>query len=263
MDIEHISISRKSTFDQCTQLYKYKYHLRLPIGYEAPYFLYGKTVHKIIECFCRAKGKVPINDIMQEVLSGKMEIEPGKTATNLSIEYRRKLPKHIANFLKLTKYIGCEEGLVEWKFEYDLDPPHNRKVVGFIDRLVQRGNKFFILDYKTTQKGPFRKTKQTVISDLQLQCYARVVQREFNASADNIQVALFFVEDSELVSTKFTEQQLSQVEPLLLSTYKAIESLSPDNAYGNVQNHCKRCDYNAICPFYGNRKAIYDLGNYL
>ena len=44
MDIQHISVSRKQTWDTCQQQYKYKYHLKLTPEREQPeYFAYGKT----------------------------------------------------------------------------------------------------------------------------------------------------------------------------------------------------------------------------
>lgn len=104
--------------------------------------------------------------------------------------------------------------------------------------------------YANTQKGGWRKGPKDITSDLQLRCYARAVQRIYRAKAEDIKAALYYLEGAELVGAKFTQQSLDAVEQELLETYMAIQSMKPEEAYGNVGDHCRRCDYNKICPFY-------------
>jgi hypothetical protein len=67
MNIAHISISRKSVWEQCMLLYKYKYHLKTPSPIPEPeYFAYGKVVHRIAEEYCVQKGKVLMDEIARE-----------------------------------------------------------------------------------------------------------------------------------------------------------------------------------------------------
>jgi CRISPR/Cas system-associated exonuclease Cas4 (RecB family) len=252
MKINHISISRESTYLQCPQLYKYKYHLEIIPDEEAPHFFYGKIVHKIIENYTLGRGLVDINTITNSVLSGDIKLEHNSPTgrLNLPYQYNTKLPKHLTSFMKLTKQIGTE-GLVEWDFSFDLDPPNNRCLVGFIDRIIQKDGKIFILDYKTTKEGIWRKTRETIGQDLQLQAYAKVVQREWNVPAENIQAALFYLDDPvELISTGFTQKSLDTVEKRLLKVYKEIEKKDPEKVIGNTGEHCFRCSYSDICPFF-------------
>lgn len=250
MDIEHISVSRRQTFIDCPQKYKYRYHLKLlPEGPQPSYLTYGKTVHKVAEEYVRAAGLRTIDDVAKDVLNGAILLEENTPAPPLEGDYTRKFPEHLRHIANLTKQIGFD-GKLEHKFEFDLDPPNNRKLTGFIDRLIIRGEKYYILDYKTTKKGFWQKNNNTIKKDLQLRTYAKVVQKEFGAKAENIQAALYYLENPALVATRFTQEMLDTAEQELLETYKQIKEMSPDECYGRVSQQCARCDYKNICPFY-------------
>ncbi len=224
---------------------------------EPIYFLYGKIVHKIIEVFTKSKGLQNINEITKGVLGGNILLEeavgdtPGKKVTEpLPTDYANKLPIHLTNFMKLIKVIGLD-GEPEWKFDHDLDPPNSRLLTGVIDYHVKKPDSCLIVDYKTTKKNSsFRKTKTTIGSDLQLQCYARVAQKNFGYKANQITCALYFLDGPEFIPVQFSQETLDSVEKKLLAVYKEIENSDPDKVQGNVGNHCQRCDYLTICPFY-------------
>lgn len=250
MDINHISVSRKKTFDCCPQQYKYRYHLKIPSPTAEPiYFIYGTLVHKIAEEYVRNSGKINIGDLAQDILRGKIEVEDGVKCPALPTDYLRKLQKHLRAIQNLTERIGVD-GIVEHPFYYDLDPPNGRHVKGFIDRLIVRGEKAFILDYKTTKKGKWRVDSNTVKTDLQLRMYARVVQREFELKAENIKAALFYLEGENLVACQYSEQSLLDVEKELREAFVLIENSNPDHVWGRVGWHCKNCEYSTICQFY-------------
>jgi ATP-dependent exoDNAse (exonuclease V) beta subunit len=255
MDIQHISVSRKQTWDTCQQQYKYRYHLKIVSEKETPeYFDYGKIVHKAAELYVQDKGKTPIEEITNSILSGQIIIEEGygkKTNVNLSQDYLLKLPSHLKNIKYISDKIGYD-GHLEWPFKFDIDPPTNKLLVGFIDRLVIRGDKYFILDYKTTKKGKWRKTPANIKNDLQLRCYGRIVQKTFGAKAENISAALYYLDGANLISTKFTDKLLLTAEQELLDAYKSIVSTKPEMATAKTGFHCRNCDYNNICPYYAN-----------
>lgn len=250
MNINHQSVSRKKCHDLCQAQYKYRYHLKLPNpGPEPIHFVYGTLVHKVAELYVENRGSTPVGDIAKDVLRGKILLEDTKTCPPLPPEYQKKLQKHLRAIQNLTEKIGYD-GIVEYEFEYDLDPPNKRMMVGFIDRLIIKNDRAFIIDYKTTKKGKFRVNKETVADDLQLRAYARVVQKNFNLPPENIKAALFYFEGEELVAAQFNEESLIQVEQELLKSYLRIEQADPDKVWGNVGWHCKNCDYATICPFY-------------
>lgn len=253
MNINHLSVSRVGVWNECKQKYKYRYHLNIPSQEEEPfYFVYGKIIHKIAEEYVRAEGQSLISEVTKDVLGGRIEIEPGKKAPPLPQEYQFRMPEHLKSVKWLTDKIGFG-GKLEHPFNFDLDPPNNRIVKGFIDRLIIREDKCWIIDYKTTKKGPWRRDLSDVTNDLQLRCYSRVVQREFGIDPTKIQAVLFYLEGTNLVGARFTPQSLESVEKELLEVYKTIENADPNAVVGTVGRHCTRCDYRKICPFYSQR----------
>lgn len=256
MNISHMSVSRKTLWDECKKKYYYKYHLKLDTDEEEPFhFTYGKIIHKIAEVYIENRGDKELQEVVKLVTEGKIPIEEKNEvfAPKIPYEYKFRMPGHLQSLNKITKEIGYD-GHLEWDFKYDLDPPNNKFVIGFIDRLIIKNNKAFILDYKTTKRGKFRKNKNTVKTDLQLMTYARIVQKEFNIPAENIHTALFYLEGGNLISTKFSEKSLEEAESILLNCYNEINDYDEKNAWGNVGYHCRFCEYSKICPFYQNKK---------
>ncbi len=255
LTIEHMSVSRHGVWKQCPQAYKYKYHLKVISDREEPcYFLYGKIVHRAAEEYVKRKGKTPILHCVGEVFSGKLLLEEHqKVAPKLPKEYSKEtLISHLRPIEALHQRIGFS-GETEWPFLFDLDPPNNRCVKGFIDRLIitKEGTKAFILDYKTSKKNGWRKTKANINQDLQLRTYAHIVNKTFGIKPENIRAALFYLEGSELIDARFTEASLEAAEEELLSAYLQIQYTRPNDVWGNPGNHCFRCDYSGICPFFG------------
>jgi len=254
MKIEHISVSRGKSYKQCPYYYKLKYHEKIPNpGEEQFYFVYGKIVHKIAECHVQEKGRRSLNEIANDVLKGKIEIEDGKRAPPLPIDYKKRMPSHIRAIEKLNNSIGCD-GITEHKFKYDLQSPNGKFVTGFIDRIIIRDDKAWIIDYKTTKKGPFRENKNTVKYDPQLRIYSRVVQKEFGIEPENIKAGLYYLEDEEVVSSSYDEESLARVEQELLEVYDTIFSHDPDQVVGTTGQHCQRCEYRDMCPFFKSSK---------
>lgn len=248
MKIEHISISRKQLWDQCQQAYKYKYHLELKSNEPEPeYFLYGKLIHKVAEDYVESNLEKNIEEILKEYVSGDILLENKKVI--LSQEYKKKLKSHIMNVKKLSDRIG-PGGKTEWKFRFDLDPPNNKIVTGVIDRLIIKDNKCFIIDYKTTKKGFWRKNSNTIRSDIQLLCYAMIVNKTLGIEAENIRAALYYLEGGDLIPTKFNQTSIDKTKELLLETYNNIYEKQPDDVLGKVGQHCRRCEWRKICPFY-------------
>jgi CRISPR/Cas system-associated exonuclease Cas4 (RecB family) len=260
MDINHISVSRKKVYDECAQKYKYKYHLKVPSPVEEPfYFIYGKMVHKIAEEYVRNRGKRTLGEVANDILSGKIEIERGVKAPKLPPEYNKRLPGHLRSIQSLTEKIGTD-GEVEYSFEYDLDPPNKKNIVGFIDRLIFKEEKVFVIDYKTTKKGKYRVNKNTVKTDLQLRAYARIVQKKFDIEAKNIRVALHYLEGGDLIAASYSDKSLDNIEKELLNAYNQIVEHDPEDVRGKVGWYCQRCEYKTLCPFFksSNSRVVWD-----
>jgi len=262
MNIEHISVSRGKSYRQCPYYYKLKYHDKIPNpGEEQFYFVYGKIIHKIAECHVAEEGARSIKEISKEVLGGKIELEHGKFAPPLPPEFRSRLPGHLKALERLNKKIGCS-GITEHKFRYDLEIPNCKYVTGFIDRIILKEGKAWIIDYKTTKKGPFREDKKTIKYDPQLRIYSRVVQKEFGIDPKDIRAALFYLEDEEIIDASYSEESLEAAERELLELYDSISSHRAEDARGITGQHCKRCEYRDMCPFFKNsQRKVYWNGD--
>jgi len=253
MNIEHISVSRRGIYIECPKKYKFQYHDKIPQADEPFYFTYGKIVHKIAEVYVENKGEALIEEVKQDVLGGIVEIEPKVFAPPLEAwpkGYSKRLPGMLASIVKVSDKIGYDgDNYQEYEFLYDLDG-EGRNVKGFIDRIFVKDDIYTILDYKTTKKGKWRKTPETIKTDLQLRTYARVVQKDFDVPAENLRCALCYLEGGNVIGGQFTQDALDYAEQELLETYKQIEQTDPETAWARVGEHCRRCPYNNICPKY-------------
>ena len=252
MNIEHISVSREGTWKECKLRYKYKYHLRIPEDGEAFHFTYGKVMHKIAEEYVGNKGDKTISEIAVDVLRGNIPIERGLTdvfAPPLPRSYQERMPGHLRSLKTITEQIGMD-GELEHHFNYDLEPPNKKYIKGFIDRIVQRKDEWFVLDYKTTKKGKWRKDNNSILHDLQLRMYARVIQKEFNVPADKIRCALYYLEGGELIAAKYSQEAIEEAEQHLLNVYNDITNAPAETAQGTVGDHCFFCPYKRRCPAY-------------
>lgn len=249
MKINHISISRESCWQECKQKYKFRYHLEVASPEPtAVYFTFGKIVHRAIEEYTKCKGSIELDKITKDILSGKLELQPGEKCPPLDTEHKQKLVRHLSNFKRISEKIGFD-GEIEWKFDIDMDG-QGRRMFGFIDRFIQKGDQYFLLDWKTSKPSPWRKDFRTITKDLQLQCYCYVVWKQYNADPKNIQAALVYLDDHKLVPVRFSENTLKSVPERLLKVYKDIENHDPDHVFGNTGRHCTRCEYRKLCPFY-------------
>lgn len=261
MEIQHISVSRKKCFDECAMAYKYRYHLKVPRpGPEPFYFVYGKIIHKIAETFVELRGARTLGEVAQDVMRGKIPVEGDKVAPSIPADYKRRMPGHLNSIQKLTDRIGFD-GELERKFEYDLEPPNKKLATGFIDRLIIKDGKAFIIDYKTTKKGPYRETKESIISEIQMRVYAKVVNKEEGIPVQNIKCALYYLEGGDLLPAQYTQESLDRAESELLNVYNNIVKADPDQVKGHTGLHCQRCDYKEMCPFFkakSGKAAVWD-----
>lgn len=257
MEIEHISVSRSDCYRECPYKYRLKYHDKVPSPLpEQFYFTYGKIIHKIAEVCVVENGSRPIKEVAKDVLEGRIAVEGEKKAPPLPPDYKSRLPGHLKALERLNKGIGYS-GITEFKFKYDLEVPNGKMVTGFIDRIVIKEDMAFVIDYKTTKAGPYRDNKESVKKNKQLRIYSRVVQREFGFPPERIRAGLYYLEGEESVGSSYTGEALDAVESELLGFYNSIKSHKPEEAFGKVGNHCNRCEYRDMCPFFKNSRKKY------
>ena len=247
MKIKHISISRSGVWHECQVKYKYKYHLEVISNKpEAPYFAYGKLVHKAAEIYVKEKGANSIHKIASGLLDGSISVEFKNL--KLSQEYKQKLPNHLSSIEKITAKIGYE-GLLEHEIKLDLIPPNEKFLLGYVDRIIFNEDKTMILDYKTTKAGFYQKDNNTIKQDLQLRTYAYYVCKEFKLDPSKVYCCLYYLDNKKLVCTNYSETQMQDAIDSLKKDYILIESIDENVAKPNIGSHCKRCDYQDVCPY--------------
>lgn len=238
---EHMSVSRYETWRNCQAQYKHRYHLKTIVEEaEADYLTYGKLIHEIAEQYVNNGGYKTIQKIGKEILIGK----------HLPQKYKKRFAKDLSSLEKITNKFGFS-GETEWDFKYDLIPPEGLYITGIIDRLIFIKKKIFILDYKTTQKkSSFRKNEGNISKDLQLNIYAKAVQREFGTHAKDIHAALFYLDGAELIETTFDQDRIDSAETQLANTLKEIKETNTDNIIAWHDYKCNYCPYKNVCEFY-------------
>ena len=85
---------------------------------------------------------------------------------------------------------------------------------------------------------------------MKLKTYAAYVSEKFNIEPENIQAALVYVEGGNVISTNFNKQYLEKTKNDLKNLFYQIENSDENKVIGNIGNHCNRCDFNNICPFF-------------
>lgn len=257
MDIEHLSISRLNTYENCEQNYKYKYHLRAKADVPEPiFFVYGKLIHKSIELHTKSKGEENIFDISKKLMSGIIPLEEeNPKEIKIPYEYTVKLSKHLKNYLSIASKIGFN-GEIEKKFLIDLDYPNKKMLKGVIDRIVIKDDQIMILDWKTTKDSNYLKDYTNITSDIQLQCYARVIMKELNVNPKNISAALVYLDVPKIVPARFSEKTLENCEKRLLDAYNTIASKLPENVVGKPSVLCKYCQYRISCAYSSYKKLL-------
>lgn len=254
MLIEHLSVSRGQCYELCHQQYKYKYHLKvIPDQPEQIYFVYGKLVHKAAELYVESKGSADIFELGNDLLTGKIFFSDTKKLYLINTPYRNKFREHLKVVKLFTDKIGFD-GELEYQINYDLDEPNKKMLLGFIDRLIIKNNVAIIIDYKTSKDNAWRKNKETIKTDLQLNTYALYVWEKFGIKPENIQAALVYLEGGKVISTNFNENYLLKTKSDLKNLFYQIEKSDEAKVFGNVGNHCNRCDFNNICPFFRAKK---------
>ena len=66
----------------------------------------------------------------------------------------------------------------------------------------------------------------------------------------------YYLEDVLMLSSSYNKESLDKVESELLEVYDSIYNHDPSRAMGSTGNHCKRCDYRDMCPFFKNKSKL-------
>lgn len=233
------SVSQLKTYEQCPKKYLFNYIYKIPTT-SKHYFDFGTSIHEVLEKIEPLSKKLSKKELTLKALSvlSKSWISKSYESADQEKEYFEKGVKAIKDFInkeleihKTSKTISLEK-----EFWLNLD---GRRLMGYIDRIVEKNGEVEILDYKTSNsKEPKSKLKE----NLQLYTYALALLQD---KVTPKRMGLWYLIHDEIDLVDFKLETANKIKDYLLSLIKEIES-SNFNPKPTLFN-CKFCDYSKIC----------------
>ena len=256
------SYSRLSSYDSCPLQYKFRYIDRLQRPVEGIEAFLGNRVHEVLrrihadaamekelseaealEMFERRWDRLyhPTIRIVRREYGPEHYREVGRRC--LSDYYRRYAP------FRDGRTLGCEV-----KILVDLGPAPVHRIIGYIDRLVQRADGVYeIHDYKTGGSLPDRRELD---ADEQLALYQVGLQQRF-ADAERVELVWhYLVHDLELRSLR-DRPVLEQLAQRTVARIEKLEALDPAGDFPPRESPlCAWCDYRDLCPLWKDQVQL-------
>jgi len=228
MKISRVSPSRLEVFDNCPFHYRLKYHDEIPETGEMPAAQFGSWIHKGLEL--HVKDGVSIQEALKSCVN---DYSFGNDLLSF-------LPSILRNFQKVNE--GLEKGKTE--FEFKLDAGFGVPVNGVIDRLIPRGDRYLILDYKT---GRFQKTKSQLKTNYQLLIYAWAAHTLTETPYEKLDLALAYLRSGDLITVSFKAFEVETFLGVLAQKVKTIQEMEPEGAKPKPGGACNLCSYTDKC----------------
>ena len=246
------SNSKIETFEQCRLKFKYRYIEKIvpeiAKGIEAHL---GDMVHRALEWLYIQvmKNAIPsVNDLIsfysekwQEIYSPDMPIV-NKTMTTK--DYFNRGVEFLVNYY--TKYHPFQDNTIatEKRIEINLDETGDKKLIGYIDRLVHNleSNEIEIHDYKT---GSSIMAKEKVENSRQLSIYSLAIKEMFGKEKNICMIWHFLAHDMKICLRKNNEE-LENLKKELIGIINLIEETK--DFPPSKSQLCYWCEYMNICP---------------
>lgn len=259
-----LSASRVKTLDTCSWTYWCNYHLKMPQKANSG-ALRGSLCHLVFELLLKPKHQHYYKKILKY-----NSIDGGPAVKRLVIKHltRDGIIDDGESYKLCDKMIvvglqydffgpkGAEIIGIEEKFLLDKTEP-TYKAMGFIDKVVKKGNKIKIVDYKSS-KYKFKGDELT--SNIQAMMYTLAAHKMWPEIKDVVVEFLFLrFPKSASQEIRVSEDQLAGFEHYLEHVYKIINNFKKEDAQSNFAAHkqesswlCKagktwRCPY--LDPF--------------
>lgn len=235
MKLTSMSASRLSTYLECPYKYKLRYHDGIEPPEKTDASEFGNWLHKGFErC---VKEERNLKEILKEELGNY----------TFSNSYLRNLPAILQNFEKVNSKL--EKGLTETPFT--IQEGTSVPLKGIIDRIVIKGEKVLVLDYKT---GKVQKSRKHLKNDPQLLMYCYAVSHLVKTSPDHIHLALFYVLSGDIEDVSFSREEINQFILYLERIVQEILNLDPEKAKPSINKWCSSCPYQ--CQTYQRFKSL-------
>jgi putative RecB family exonuclease len=254
------SYSRLETFEKCKLKFKYRYIdniiPEIPKSIEAHL---GTIVHETLEWFY-TQTMASIIPSMDDVILHYSEKWTEQYVPEILIVNRYMTEKDYfnkgMNFLidYYYKHQPFKEKTIatEKKIEIILDETGDKKMVGFIDRLVHNEEKdeFEIHDYKTANTLP---SKEELQNNRQLALYSIAVKEEFGKEK-NVKLIWHYLAHNENICIIKTNEDLENLKAEVIALINEIENTKQFPP--NPSRLCDWCEYKNICTSYSGQKKL-------
>jgi putative RecB family exonuclease len=247
------SHSKISCFEQCPLKFKFKYIDKIKILERSIEALLGFCVHSVLEYLYNEK-KLGKNPSIDEIITIYSDCWKENYNENIKIvkkdlnskDYFNKGIKFLMNYY--TQNYPFEDNTIETEKKVEIMLGENKKLIGYIDRLVQNSEnkKIEIHDYKTANNLPMQKD---IDNDRQLALYSLAIKEEFGKNKDITLVWHYLAHNKKIIS-KRTEEQLENLKKEILEIIEKIESA--ENFPPCPSKLCDWCEYKKICPVWNS-----------
>jgi ATP-dependent helicase/DNAse subunit B len=250
-----LSASRIKTFEDCSTRYGYKYFYKIPEKSNDGARI-GSVLHTVFESLINKRHKHHFDDI----------INKGNATGNAPIQ--RLIEKHLKkNNLHTPENVLLVNDMLMVGLENDFYPKKGNVVgvekefiieekdyviTGIIDKLIEHGKKFTIIDYKS-QKNRF--TDDELKGNLQGMIYSLFLKKNYPKFASVIKFILLRYKKKPIQETEFTDDHLAGLEYYLSILYKRLQKFSEKDMFINpaVKNQEKswlcRAGKTWRCPY--------------
>lgn len=231
-----ISHSSVKTFEQCKAKYKYQYldHIQRKTW---SHLILGNLAHRTLEIFHKSYiekriAKTKLNKLMAESFASAQK-EFSTTKEMLSEAYVL-LNDYLSTIIQngMPNVIGTE-------VPFDIQLDDKITVRGYIDRIDKIGDRFKIIDYKTTKNVKY-------LEPFQLSIYGLWLKKEHPEIEAFDAAYVLLRHKSKEKSYSFNLKDLGATNKKLVSYASQIQD---EQTWGmNPGPLCKFCDFQSICP---------------
>jgi len=245
------SYSRLETFEKCKLKFKYRYIdeiiPEIPKSIEAHL---GPVVHETLEWFYN-KVMEKIIPSIDEVIIHYSEKWAEESANEMLIvtklmkekDYFNKGVRFIIDYYFKHQPFDDNTIATEKQVNINLDETGEKKLVGFIDRLVHNieKNEIEIHDYKTAN---FLPSKEDLGRNRQLALYSIGIKEEFGKDKD-VKLIWHYLAHNEKIIIKKTNNDLEELKKEVTDLINKIESTK--EFLPNKSRLCDWCEYKNMC----------------
>ncbi len=237
------SHSKLSLFESCPEAYKIKYIDKtfpdLPLSI---HLFLGSEVHEALEWLYQEKDfrEIELDDLIEYFIKNwkdKYSDEIRITEGDEEVYFNRGI-KFLVDYYQKYKPFSENTVEIEKKILFPLDEEHF--IQGYVDRIVLKGDKYEVHDYKTNQRI---KSQEEVDEDRQLAFYHLGLQELFGQEIKVDLIWHFLAFNEKVVSTR-TGEELEKLRKDTLALIEKIENNSEWNACGS--KWCDWCAYKKI-----------------